>query len=331
MRRITLALMSTVISISAFGFFDLEKNKPQLGNRTLLCASIDWADDHSHNSSAKAKSMCNQIREFYTRNSRGLLDIKVQGIVFKTTLNNNKTNFDKVKSSVKGRYPNFDMYALVVGTKLGASHAGQGTAFLRGYLYRDAQHEVGHLLGLGHAGRYEWEKGKPVLYAYKDGESVMGRFPSSTLTGPQYRWEGWLPQNEIAVYNPTMIGKEYEVKRITDTKTAKLSLVGVPVEYFFGANPSQPTPMPHRDAYLSFSDKCDACLSLHLSMGGGSQKVQMFGNEYYDSDFSGLHIKITKADKLSIKFTLDFEKKPKNFVPEVTMTELPEPVEVATP
>lgn len=321
--KIATALLALSLSKMTFGFFDLPKNKPQLGNRALICAAIDWADDHSHADPGKIRSLCNQVRSFYQRNSRGLMDIKVQSLVFKTALNNNKANFDKVKAAVKAAHPNADMYALVVGLKLGASHAGQGTAFLRGFLYRDAQHEVGHLLGLGHAGRYEWEKGKPVLYAYKDGESVMGRFPSSTLTGPQYRWDGWLPPSEVAVYNPTLVGKEFEVKRITDTKTQKLSLVGVPTEYWFGANPSQPAPVPHRDAYLSFSDKCDACLSLHLSLGGGSQKVQMIGREYYDTDFTGMHVKVSKADKLSIKFTIDFEAKPKSFVPEVAITETP--------
>ena len=52
-------------------------------------------------------------------------------------------------------------------------------------------------------------------------------------------------------------------------------------------------------------------------MGGGSQKVQMFGNEYYDTQFSGLHIKVTESSKVKMKFTIDFEPKPSVNVSEV--------------
>lgn len=307
---------------------DLPKNKPQLGERTLLCVSVHWMDDSSTSSAGKASSMCNQVREFYSRNSRSLLDIKVKGIAMKVPFNNASKNFNKVKSLVKSKYPNMDMYALVVGKKLGASHAGQGTAFLRGYLYRDAQHEIGHLLGLGHAGRYEWEKNKWVLHAYNDGESVMGRFPSSTLTGPQYRWVGWLPKDEVAVYDETMLGKEYEIKRVTDTKLKMLSLVGIPVQFWNGQVPTAdtpPAPNPHRDAFLSFNTKCDSCLSLHLSMGGGSQKVGMFGNEFYDTAFTGIHVKVIESSKVKIKFTIDWEKKPpKKVVPKQSFFDVQE-------
>lgn len=294
----------------------LPKNKPMLGQRTLLCAAIIYTDDANPPYEGKAPGVCNQIRSFYLRNSRQMFDVKVKGVNHRVPFSNNR-QWDKIKYSVKQKYPNYDYYALMVGTKLGASHAGAGTAFLRGALYRDAQHEFGHLIGLGHAGRYEWEKGKPVLHAYSDGESVMGRFPSDTLTGPQYRWLAWLPKEEVATYNDSMLGKEYEIKRITDTKLQMLSLVGIPVEYFYGHVPDQEAPMPHRDAFISFGTKCDQCLSLHLSMGGGSQKVAMFGNEYYDTWFSGIHVKVTESSKVKMKFTIDFEPKPSVKVSEV--------------
>jgi len=266
----------------------------------------------------KAGGVCNKIREFYSRNSRGKLDVKVKGVNHRVPYPNNR-QWDKIKYNVKQKYPNYDYYALMVGTKLSASHAGGGVAWLRGSLYRDAQHEFGHLLGLGHAGRYEWEKKKWVLHSYNDGESVMGRFPSDTLTGPQYRWVGWLPKDEIAVYDETMKGKEYEVKRLTDTKQNMLSLVGIPVQFWKGEVPppdAPPAPNPHRDAFLSFNTRCDSCLSLHLSMGGGSQKVAMFGNEFYDAAFTGIHVRVIESSKLKIKFTIDFDTKPKGFVAE---------------
>jgi hypothetical protein len=291
---------------------DLPKNKPALGERNVLCASIKYIDKESAPSASGAQSMCNQIRSFYVRNSRGLLDPKVKGVQVKVPFPDNR-QWDNIKRYVKSKYPNYDQYALIVGTKLSASHAGGGVAWLRGLLYRDAQHEYGHLTGLGHAGRYEREKGKLVLKPYNDGESVMGRFPSDTLTGPQYRWVGWLPKSEVAVYNEMMLGQPYEIKRITDTKLEMLSLVGIPQEYFNGKIPpadAPPTEGPHRDAYLSFSTKCDACLSLHLSMGGGSQKVAMFGKEYWDSNFTGMYIKILESSKAKIKFTIEFKEKP---------------------
>lgn len=323
-------IFSVALGLSSFakGFIDLPQIKPKLGKKTLFCASIEYTDDKNVPSAGKAKSVCNQVRDFYTRNSRGLLDIKVQGDKISVPFKNNR-QWNDIKSFVKAKHPNFDMYALIVGPKLGTSHAGGGVAWLRGTLYRDAQHEVGHLLGLGHAGRYEMEKGKLVLNSYGDGESVMGRFPSSTLTGAQYRWEGWLPKTEVAVYNPTMMGQVYEIKRITNQEAPMLSLVGVPHAYFHGENPptapieGKDNP-PQRDAYVSFSNKCDACLSLHLSQGGGSQKIQMFGKEYYDERFTGMHIKVVEGSKASMKFTIDFQPKPSTFVAEPEVPEIPE-------
>jgi len=302
---------------------DLPKNKPMLGTKTLLCAAIIYTDDSSPSYKGKAGSVCNKIREFYSRNSRGLLDVKIKGVDHRVPYANNR-QWNKIKYNVKQKYPNYDYYALMVGSKLSASHAGGGVAWLRGSLFRDAQHEFGHLLGLGHAGRYEWEKGKPVLHAYNDGESVMGRFPSDTLTGPQYRWLAWLPKDEVAVYNETMLGKEFEIKRITDTKQKMLSLVGIPVEYYWGDVPDKENPDPHRDAFISFGTRCDQCLSLHLSMGGGTQKVQMFGNEYYDNQFTGLHVKVIESSKAKMKFTIDFEPKPSKFVEEFFMPNISE-------
>jgi hypothetical protein len=330
MKRFVL-LTTLFASPIAQAFIDLPKIKPKLGNKTLLCASIEYTDKPNVPSAGKAKSVCNQVRDFYTRNSRGLLDIKVEGTLIKVPFKNNR-QWNEIKKYVKAKHPNFDMYALIVGDKLSASHAGGGVAWLRGTLYRDAQHEVGHLLGLGHAGRYVTENGKVILESYGDGESVMGRFPSSTLTGAQYRWEGWLPKSEVAVYNPTMLGQIYQIKRITNKEIPMLSLVGVPHAYFHGENPPQ-VPVtdqddpPQRDAYISFSTKCDSCLSLHLSLGGGSQKIQMFGKEYYDTRFTGMHVKVVESTTTSVKFTIDFQPKPAAFVAEPEIVVVPGPEE----
>jgi hypothetical protein len=315
MKSLTAIFLSFVVSAPIFAYYDLAKPKVVVGARSLFCASIEYLDKKNVPSEAAVKNLCNSIQTFYTRNSRNLLNFKVKSAKVAVPCKDNR-NWDCVKRSVKSKFPNFDMYVLVVGPKIGSSHAGGGVAWMYGTLGRDGQHEVGHLLGLGHAGRYIWERGKktPTLEAYKDGESVMGRFSSSTLTGPQYRWLSWLPKSEIAVYNPDRKGEVFEIKRVTDTKQQMLSLVGIPVEYSWGKNPDKPAENPHRDTFISFNTKCDMCLTLHLSMGGGSQKVAMIGDEYFDDYFTGVHITILEKSKAKISFTIDFDPKPAGFV-----------------
>ncbi len=189
----------------------------------------------------------------------------------------------------------------------GFSNAGSGVAHIQNLLYRDGQHEVGHLLGLGHAGVYK----DGVLDQYGDGKSVMGRFPSPDLTAPQYYSRGWLFEEEAAIYRP---GETYELRRITDLDKRSLATVIVKASNFKKTPPAlaslaakTPKPPKPRDAFLSFPPECDGCIAIHLSNGSSSQKIVTFGSEYYDDQFTGLHVKILDKANGKVKIAVDFE------------------------
>lgn len=266
---------------------------PMQGTRTLTCLGLKYQDTEAHTDAAKCKAMANRTADFYRRNSRGLLQLKGSGFQVNVPYDGKASNFYPAEKFAIDKHKGFDLYQ-VVGI-LGTSHSGNHVAHLRGTLQRDADHEVGHLLGLGHAGAYKEVNGKLALEAYRDGGSVMGKFPSDALTAPQYYFLGWLPEKEAALYEP---GKTYQLKKIVNFGGSGLAVVIVRKE--------------GRDAFISWPNKCenDPCLALHLGEKGGSQRVKMFGKEYYDTEFTGLHIKMVSSDGATVKVTIDYDKKP---------------------
>lgn len=273
------------------------------------------------NGASKAASVGRQIALFFKRNSRGLLTIKDKAFQVNVPFTYVRKNVNSAIAYVKKQKPDFDLYAMIVGTIQSVSHAGGKVAVLRGALYRDAQHEVGHLLGLGHAGAYKMEKGKLVLDAYGDGESVMSRMPSSYLTAPQYYHLGWLRKEEVAMHEP---GQTYVLRRISDFGGEGLAAVAIPNAQFWGkdAPDAKLGAKGTRDAYISYSSKFENCVVLHLSQGGGSQRVKLFSDEYFDKDFTGLHIKVLKKDAKNATISIDFAERPTAFKDE------PEPEDV---
>lgn len=303
------AVMAATTSTETYKYAPEVKPKFH-GNISLACVGVLWKDN-TPNGADKADSVCRQVDSFFRRNSRGILDFKTQGFQVKVPFNQAGKNIAEATQYIKKEKPGFDKYAVILGPIL-TSHAGGGVAYLRGALYRDAQHEVGHLMGLGHAGAYKMVKGKMELDAYGDGESVMSRMPSPTLTAPQYYHQGYLPKTEAVIYEP---GKTYTLKQTKNAALQALSVVILPQAMFNGqvAPDAKPGAKGVRDAYISHSNKWDKCAVLHLSQGGGSQRVQVICGEYYDDDFTGLHVKVLKKEAATITVSLDFAKKPAGF------------------
>lgn len=327
-------LLSVAVCVS--GHADIvyaPRQKVIQGDRDVACIGVSFKNKAGV-SASKCSSMGRQTAEFYRKNSRGLLNLKSKGYSLKMDCNHSGACYNQAVNKARAQHPGQDIWMITGHPNF--SHAGSKTAYLMGSLYRDSQHEVGHLLGLGHAGAYIDGK----LEAYKDGGSVMGKFPSAFLTAPQYYSKGWLFEKEAAMYQPDQ-ENIFELKPSFDFASKEdLKLIIVKNEYFkpnaasaamdvvpedddVDAEEASPkasdkkAPQP-RNAYISWPSKCEGkegCLALHLAIanGGGTQRIKIFGNEFYDERFTGLHIKRLGFENGKIKVQVDFQPKPSGF------------------
>jgi len=261
------------------------RRKVVKGEPTLSVLGMTWNNQGRAVSASDCKKLANDIRKFYLRNSRNLLNFKIKAATdVKVPLNAAKKNLNKAEQYCMKKFPNSDYYALINNGVKGYSNSGKSIAHLLGALSSTGCHEIGHCLNLGHASNYYINsKGKLDLSQTGDRQSVMGRFSSALITAPQYYHMGWLFENECAMHEYDGPEKLYELRPIGKTdKTDVLAAVRIVL------------PNNVRDAFVSFPSKChnsDSCIALHLTNGGGSQLIQIFGNEFYDERFTGLLIK----------------------------------------
>jgi len=300
--------------------------KPVAGTKTLTCIAIVWKDQKQGATAQQCKNVVNSTAAFFKTSSRGLLVLKPSGAhAIKVDLNHAAKNLYPAEKLVIAKVPKADMYQIINNNVRNYSNAGKGVAHLQNPLLRTAHHEVGHLLGLDHAGVYKKDGQKWELDAYGDGKSVMGKFPSETLTAPQYYAQGWLREDEVAMYEP---GNTYDLRRINDFDGTGLAAVLVSAELFKGGGnvaevnadddvEEEPTmaalkAKPRaRDAFVSVPPGCEkACFAIHLSSRGGSQQIITHHSEYYDEHFTGLHVKIVDFNKGNVKVMIDFKPKP---------------------
>ncbi len=79
------------------------------------------------------------------------------------------------------------------------SNAGSRSIYLNGNLFRDYNHETGHVLGLAHGNARDPSTGQVTQYG--DSSTYMGKFSSDNYNLPQLHWLGWTKKEELIKVN----------------------------------------------------------------------------------------------------------------------------------
>lgn len=276
------------------------------GKRDLLCIGVKYSTGEIAAAKPGCDNLAGILKEYWERNSRGLLQINPKGAEpFESGLPGAKgpggwkqaqKSYTAAVEMIKKTNPKVD-YFVVPGIYTGP-HAGGKVAHVKSTQAMTAEHETGHLLGLGHAGAFD---AKGVLAPYGDTDSTMGRIISKYVTAPQYYYLGWLKDAEIADYDPKVAS--YDLGKIAEWNGVQTVIV--PPTAFKG------------DKYVFVSSsRCvnqkgaPGCISVHFATGGGSQKIMEVADEGYDDKFTGIHVKKLANLKGKIRVSIDFKPKP---------------------
>lgn len=298
------------------------------GSPSLACVGISYNNPiNDYVTAARCKKGADGVANFYLTNSRGLLKIKALG--YHMNYNGGAAaSFSKAELVAKKNFK-ASHYVIPSIFRNGGNHASNNIAHvvqMTGWVWN---HEVGHLLGLQHTGRFVYSaKGVPTYNSYGDQDSVMGGggVGSKYLTAPQYYMKGWLPQKEAALY---VSGTVYELKQITNFDGKGLSVVVIP-NSLFSKSVSNPGMVNGRAAYVAYPKTCGIgqCIAIYLAGSGASARVGSSNVEFFDTHFTGIHIRVVNVTKTTVNVTIDFLKPPAGRL-RVLQDELPDdgPVE----
>lgn len=247
----------------------------------VCLVALQFIDSEPAVSRSELDALGKTIERVFRRVSREKLILHVRAAVCKVELPRSPASVGVAERHVLATFPRYRAYAIINGV-LPGNHAGRRVAHLYGGLPHVCVHELGHLWGLQHAGKI-LEDG--TLDVYGDGLSFMGRFDSLDLVAPQLDHLEWLPR--VAVFDAA------EMRRPLIRALRRIALYGsLPYESDHVVDAIKVTSTKSGlDAYVSFVNFRGGALALHLRRGGSSRRVKLFGNEYYDTKYTGVRVR----------------------------------------
>ncbi len=272
----------------------------RVGTPILACVAIKWSDS-SYMTAAKCLGVAQKVSAFYSKQSRGLFKMTPQGKEITTALPCKHGNLADAEAQVKRDVRAYKYIVPVVCPAHQGTHASNDIAHTSQLTTIWNSHEVGHLIGLGHSNLYKKDdKGVYRYVQYADHESLMGGgLPKSDLTPMQRYHLGWIPQSEVAIFDPAI--SEYELKSSNDTKTVAKSILFIP----YGLLPGTTGPV----FAITASDYCGAapCGRYYQHAGGSSLLRAGFGSDGFKDEKTGLKMSvISKANGIT-KFKVTLE------------------------
>lgn len=271
------------------------------GSPVLACVGIQWPES-KYVTAAKCLSLAKAVSQFYADESRGKFKMAAIGKEFTTDLPCVKDNLGNAESQAKRAVSAARYIMPVVCNAHHGTHASGGIAHVSQLLKWVSDHEVGHLLGMGHSNAWGKDKktGKMRFIQYADHDTVMGGgVPKVALNALQKYWLGWIPQDEVAIFDPAV--SEYELKSAKDTKTVGKSILFVP----FGLL-ERPGIEP---GVVAVPDSCGdtPCGAYYHWSGGSSMLRAKFRTDGYVDDRTGLKVVVLSKTGALTKFKITME------------------------
>jgi hypothetical protein len=225
----------------------------------------------------RGDKMAEAAAYFYTRNSRGKLNVVYTG-------------------AGRGNY--------VFNVDTSRTHNNVGG--LSSYQHDVAIHELGHKLGFGHSktiylntkGRF---KGKPA----NDPSTVMmgTAVGAPFLIAPQYYLKDWLPEEEVALYDGSQT--VYELKKISDFTGDGLSTVVITSAMWNKKNPGVGAPVFISFAHLKKGNGKE--FAMHMLQDIATRLIVQSGQSHVDKVITGIGVEMLEnADpsKITIAISL---------------------------